>query len=430
MQLVAVGLDHATASLPLRERVAFDPVHLQDALVRLHRLAGPCFILSTCNRVELYAIAGHAESGARALSGFLASHHGVPSGLLGPSLRVRSHDGAVRHLFRVTAGLESMVLGEDQIQAQVKAALDHAREAGTLGGLLERIGSSALEVGKQVRTSTSLSRSSASVVSVGLECAESHLGDLAGASVLIVGAGRMAAVTLGRLNRPGRQPITVVSRTDARSARLAERFGTLWTPWCRLGEALQSADLLVSATSSPGLVVSAATLSDARATGRPLVCLDLAVPRDIESSAGQLPGVVLYDVDRLQPLAARAKAQRAAEIAPADAIVEAGVLRFLHWWQARTVAPAIRRLRVRADAVRDAEVSRAIGRLRSLDAHEQEVIREMAARLVNKLLDSPMRAVQREPEAANLASALERLFELAGESRRALEDAGAGSGAS
>jgi glutamyl-tRNA reductase len=402
-------MKQGTAPLALRERVAIDPAHLSEELERLRREVGDCFILSTCNRVELYAVTGHVESGARELRRFLAADQRPPAELPDSSLYLHSHESAARHLFRVSAGLDSMVLGEDQILGQLKDALKAARRAGALGTVLDRLGTAALAVGKRVRSHTGLGRSAASVVSVAMQVAQEHLGGLADKSIVVVGAGRTAAAVLRHLDHLDPGQLAIVNRTLGRSRSLAGRHGVRALPWSELGAAAGDADLLISATAAPGMVIDAEMLRRRRT---PCLCLDLAVPRDIDPLAAELPGVTLYDVDQLRPFAEAGRHRREAEIGPASAIVEEGVVQFLEWWHSRRVAPTFSLLRNRADSVLEAELARALGRLPALDRREEAVIRDMAARIVNKLLDAPLRALRHEPDGATLAVALEQLFDL------------------
>jgi glutamyl-tRNA reductase len=411
LQLVVVGLNQSTAPLPVRERVAFVGSRSGDALAHLASEVEEGFILSTCNRTEVYALAGHAESGIRLVTGWLERWHGIDPGTLAPYLYAHTHEAAVRHLFRVISGLDSMVLGEDQIVGQARSALALATAAGSLGPRVHRLGAAALAVSKRVRAETRLCRSPVSVVSIALGAAADDLGGLAGRSVVVVGAGRTAESVLKLLRslEPS-ATVTVVNRTAAHAARLGARHGARTAEWSELARHVASADLVISATSAPCVVVGASELRAAAARGRPLVCLDLAVPRDIDPAAAVLPGISIHHIDDLQQRATANRVRREAEIGPAEAIVEQGVARFAEWWRAREVVPVISRLRARADAMREAEVQRALARLPHVDAASEAVVRALAARLVNRLLHEPLTNVKEGPEGANLAIALDRLF--------------------
>ncbi|MGI8586512.1 MAG: glutamyl-tRNA reductase [Chloroflexia bacterium] len=414
MPIIVVGVNQQTTPIAIREQLAFSPDSVPAALSELGTVAAEGFILSTCNRVEIYALIGHAESGSRSLARFLAENRGCHGALVYPHLYQHVHTAAVRHLFAVAAGLDSMVLGEDQILAQVKQALAQAQRANTLGPLLHRLGHAALEAGKQVRTRTALNRNPLSVVSVALGLAMTHLGDLSRRSVVVVGAGRTAALALKHLAGIGPARVTVVNRTFARAVALAGRCQAQALPWDGLDAALADADLVVSCTSAPETVLGGGRLARVM-VGRancPLVCLDLAVPRDIDPAVAALPGVTLYDMDSLQAICADNRAQRASEIGQAEAVVGAATERFMAWSQTRAVAPTIQALRVRVETIRDAELERTLTKLAHLPAGDQAAVQHLAEALVNKLLHQPVTVLKTAPEGANMAQVVQELFGL------------------
>ena len=411
-QILLVGINHTTAPVAVRERLAIVPAAVPDALARLRATIGNGFVLSTCNRVEVYAIAGHAESGAAILTRFLADYSGVPAGSLLQHVYTHAHDAAVRHLFRVAAGLDSMVLGEDQILSQVKTALDEARTLDTIGPILHRLGSAALAVSKRVRTRTGIGRSPVSVVSVATRAARRELGNLRDRQVLIVGAGRVAELTLRHLSRAGVTRITIVNRSPQRALELAACYGAVARPWAELREAIAASDLMAACTSSPLVVVHVEDLGSPREGGRRLLCIDLGVPRNLDPHIAALPGVAVYDMDRLQTIAAENRAQRESALHGADEIVSEGVETFMEWWRARQVAPAIAQLRARAEAIRDAEVERALARIPDLSPRNEVIIRGMASRIIGKLLHLPVTRLKSDPEGANMAQVVQQLFGL------------------
>ena len=419
MQIVVVGLNHVTSAVGLRERFAFPAHTLPAALARLGKSVDEGFLLSTCNRTEAYGFAGHAESGIRQLTRFLAESGGVSPASLDGVVYAHAHDGAVRHLFRVAAGLDSMVIGEDQIVMQVKHALDAARSAGTLGSILERLGSSALATGKRVRSVTGIGRSRVSVMSIAVQAATEALGTLRGRGALVIGAGRTGAVAAQHLIAAGAQ-VTIIARHATRGRVLAESTGASALAWSGLAGALTGADLVISCTSAQEFVLDAATLEAATAdrSGRPLLCFDLAVPRDVDPAAGDLPGVLLHDMDALALVAAASRVQRSAELDGAEAIVSRRVEQFMEWWRGREVVPAIAQLRSHAEAIRDAELERALARLPELTDRGRIVIRGMASRIVNKLLHQPVTTLKQDPEGANMAQIVQYLFGLGAEFAR------------
>lgn len=411
MQLAVVGLNQSSAPLSVRERVSLAPERAGGLLARLPAGLTEGFILSTCNRTEIYAVVAHAASGARQLAEFFARSHGLAVTELEPHLYTHVQAAAARHLFRVTSGLDSMVLGEDQIVAQVKSALHQAQEAGSLGPWLHRLGSAALAASKRVRADTGLARSPVSVMSVALDAAHAELESLEHRRVVVVGAGRTAdAVVRLCLSRAPSAAITVVNRTPERARELAARCGVEAAPWAALPELLSAADLLVTAVSALSPVVLKDDLARALPTGRRLIVLDLSVPRAVDPAAATIPGLTIHDVDALQERAVANRRRREGEVAAAEAIIAECTERFSEWWRAREVAPAIRRLRARADSIRDSEQQRALARLPGLTSNDQLIVREMADRLINKLLHQPMTNLKQYPDGANLATALDRLF--------------------
>jgi glutamyl-tRNA reductase len=411
LNLVVVGLSQGSAPLSVRERVAFAPARIGEALARLRSEVEEGLILSTCNRSEVYAAAADAVSGVRRVTAYLARWHGMAPETLEPYLYAYTHEAAARHLFGVVSGLESMVLGEDQIVAQTRAALAEARSAGTIGPRLERLGAAALGASKRVRHETAIGRSPTSVVSVALRVAEAQLGGLDGRAVVVVGAGRTGETIVKVLASlaPG-AAVTVVNRSAVRAEALARRFGVAAAPWSELAARAATADLLVCATTAPCIVLGVDDLAAAAAQGRELVCLDLAVPRDIDPAAGAIPGVTIHDMDVLQRHATANRDRRAGEVAAAEAILTECVAQFCDWWRAREAASAITRLRSRAEALRDAELERALARMPGLDPAGQAVVRALAARLVNKLLHEPLTNVKEDADGGDLAVSLERLF--------------------
>lgn len=415
MQLLAVGLDHHRAPLALRERIAVSGDRIVEALAHLRARASEGFVLSTCNRTEYYAVVGHAETGTVALAEALRAGSGVTDDEIEPYLEVYAHQAAVRHLFRVAAGLESMVPGEDQILAQLKGAVDRAGKLGVLGATTHRLGASALASGKRVRSGTGIARHSLSVVSVALQVATDALGSLEGRRVLILGAGSTAELALKQLAGRGAASITVTSRTPQRMLTLAQAYAAATTAWESRSAAIADADIVLCCTSAPTVVISADDVAAAvaqRAADLPLAILDLAVPRDVSPAAGEIAGVRLWDIDDLQAICDENRARRAGELERAEAITEKEVERFMTWWTTRELAPTISALVQRAESIRDAEVARLLPRLGSLDAHDEALLRAFATRLVNKLLHEPIAVLKSDPEGANMAAVVRALFAL------------------
>jgi glutamyl-tRNA reductase len=412
VQLVITGVHQRTAPVAVRERLAFSIASTPDALNALRAYASEGFILSTCNRVEVYGLVGH-DTGDRVLRQFLAEwHHLAPEELMPHAYTFTGAD-AVRHAFRLAAGLDSMVLGEEQILAQLKAALARAQAAGTAGQLISRLLQSALAAGKLVRTRTGIARNPVSVVSVALDMARDALGGLAERHVLVIGAGRMAELALKHLRSAAPRSVAIVNRTIAHSQALAAAYGAQVWPFEHLVEALHRADVAISCTAAPDIILSADAIAralDGRDTG--LLLLDLAVPRDIDRQAAAIPGVRLIDVDDLQAVCAANRAARASEVAAAEALVESEVARFMEWWATQEVVPTIRALRERAEAIRVAELERTLAKLPDLSPREQQAIQALSAAIVNKLLHQPIASLKDPTTGSQLAQVVQQLFQL------------------
>jgi glutamyl-tRNA reductase len=415
MQIVLSGIHQRTAPVAVRERLAFGPNALPDALAALRTYAAEGYILSTCNRVEVCALLEDGPGREPTLERFLADWHGLARADIAPHLYTYSGDAAVRHVYRLAAGLDSMVLGEDQIVAQLKDALVAAHTAGTIEGALHRLLHGALATGKAVRTSTGIAAGRLSVVSVALDLARQQLGDLAGRRVLVVGAGRMAELALKHLaDEPGVH-VTLANRTYARAADLAARYGARVLPLSELAVELALSDVVIAATAAPSYVIDAEMTRRALWGDRSLLLLDLAVPRDIERAAADVPGVTLYDVDDMQPICDANRAARAAEIRQAEAITEDAVAKYGEWWRAQGAVPTIRALRERAEVIRLAELERTLARCPELSERERSAVQALSAAIVNKLLHDPIMTIKEAGTDADLIQAARSLFHLPNE---------------
>jgi glutamyl-tRNA reductase len=411
VQLVLVGAHQRTAPVAIRERMAFTEAALSQALPALLGYAAEGFIVSTCNRVEVYGLTPPGDQG-RALRQFLADQHRLPLEELAPHLYTLVGDDAVRHLFRVAAGLDSMALGEDQIMSQIKAAFTLAQASDTLGPLTHRLIQAALASGKLVRSDTQLARAQLSVVSVALYLARQTMQSLRGQRIVIIGAGRTAELALKHLKSEATGGITILSRTFGRAAGLAERYGAQARPMDELADALAASDMVLSCTSSPNIIISTELAAElhARRGERPWMLLDLAVPRDIERRVGALPNVHLYDVDDMQAVCDANRAARAAEVTSAESLVEGEVARWTAWWATQEVLPTIRSLRAHAEAIRLAELERALGRL-DLTEQQQQAVAALTSAIVNKILHQPTHALK-TGGGDQLAQATKQLFAL------------------
>jgi glutamyl-tRNA reductase len=343
LELVAIGMDHSTAGIELRERVAFADAEIPGALAQLTEPTDPLLeqaaIVSTCNRVELYG-AARSRRPRDELTSFVARYHGVEPAELRGAVYVHRGDEVAHHLAETAAGMHSLVLGEAQIQGQVRRALDHALVAGTAGTELRRLFESAISAGRRVRSRTALGRGVASLPQASVELACQRLGTLHGSTALLIGAGATSALAAKQLARHDLRELLVVGRNIARARGLAERHSGRAVAWDGLGEALAQSDVVISSTGAPDAIVHrdhvAQALADRSASSaRPLVLIDLAVPRDIDPAAAGLAGVDLYTVDDLRQTVEQTLARRSGELPAAYSIVRAEVDRFTRWLNRR-----------------------------------------------------------------------------------------------
>lgn len=417
--VLVVGLNHKVAPVEVRERLAVSPGHLREALMQVRGLPGveEAAILSTCNRLELYAAVSEHGAGEEVLS-FLARRAGVPVAGLQPYLYLRWGADCARHLCRVAAGLDSLLIGEYQIQGQVKEALQAAEEAGTTGAYLTALFHRALRAGKEVRTRTEIGLGEKSLADVVVWVAEEHLVDLSHRRALVIGAGKMGRLAARTLARSGFHWLFIANRTFDKAQVLATEVGGDAVHFDALPQALARADLVVASTGAPHTVLHQEQVWEALQgrEGAPLVVLDLAVPRDVDPAVGDLPGVVLYDIDDLVAVVARRHPVGARALAEAEAIVEDAVAAYCSWQEERMMASLVQALRSRADAIREAELEKALSRLGHLSERDREVVRALAKGLVNKLLHTPTVRLKACPsqEALALADALAYLFGLDG----------------
>jgi glutamyl-tRNA reductase len=397
----------------MRERLAFGAETMREALLALRQYIDEGFIVSTCNRVEVGGLVPDGPEGQQALTRFLADWHHVPLEHLAPHLYVFSGGDAVQHLFRLAAGLDSTVLGEDQVMVQLKTALADAQAAGVTGQRVNRLLNSALAAGKLVRTRTEIARSHLSTVSVALDIARDTLGDLRRLNVLVVGAGKIAELALKHLRGEPPRSVTVINRTFARARVLAETYGVQARPFEQLDEALREADLVVSCTTSPEVVISAEIVEHARqGVAAPLVLLDQAVPRDIDERVKMIHNARLFDIDDIRVICEANRAARTAEVAKAEALVVEEVTKFLEWWAAQEVVPTIRALRERAESIRQIEIERTLAKLPELSPHQQDAINALSAAIVNKLLHQPITSMKNPESGGQLARVVQELFQL------------------
>ena len=395
MKFVVTGLNHRHAPVELREQVAIPAEDLPAALAALR--AWPhvreAMILSTCNRVELFAAYGDQVPD---LTDFLAARFPVSAEELRAHLYQHCGAEAVRHLFRVAASLDSMVVGEPQILGQVKEAFAAARAAGVVGGKMERLLQNAFSVAKRVRTETAIGSSSVSIASVAVDLALKIFGSLTGKRVLLVGAGKMGELAARHLLAHGASSITVTNRTQPRAERLAQSFGGRVLPYGELLTQADQADILITSTGSHEFVFrredGARFLHKRR--GRPMFFIDIAVPRDVDPEMNKVDGVFLYDIDDLQSVSIANLSDRSREAARAERLVQREVEQFARRAQVLDAVPALRALQGSVEAMRQAELRRAAARLEGLTPAQREAVEALTRGLANKFLHAPLQALR------------------------------------
>jgi glutamyl-tRNA reductase len=418
MSVLVVGLSHKSAPVSVLERAAVGGDTLSKLLHDVARLPdiAETFVISTCNRVEVYAEVDRFHAGVAGVCDLLSRHSGIPAHELTTNLYVHYEDRAVQHLLAVSSDLESVVVGEDQIIGQVRTALKTADDQGTLGRSLRDLGRLALRAGKRARAETGIDKLGLSLVSVGIERAVGR-GDLSGRHVLVVGAGAMSGLAVATAARAGAARVTVANRTRAKAERLAAGVGGTVADLADLPAAVAAADLVISCTGAAGLVITAPDVQralDERDPARPLDFLDLAMPRDVAPEVAKLPGVRVIGMDELRGTGTGVGAE---EIAAVRAIVEEEFAAYGSAVRAARVTPTVVALRAKAATVVDAELSRLAGRLseEGVSGHALEEIAQSVRRVVDKLLHAPtvrVKELASSPDGEEYAAALRVLFDL------------------
>ena len=417
MHLLTLGLNHTTAPLSLREKVAFPGDALRDAVADLRRqlrsVLHETAILSTCNRTEIYCATSEPQDAQAEIARWMADRNRIgAASQLTEHLYALPNNEAVRHAFRVASGLDSMVLGEPQILGQMKDAARVAQEADALGTHLHQLFQRTFAVAKEVRSQTEIGAHSVSMAAAGVRLAQRLFEDLRETSVLFVGAGEMIELAATHFVAQHPRRVAVANRTAERATRLAQRFGGEVLRLGDLPDTLADYDIVVSCTASSLPIIGLGMVERALRTRRhrPIFMIDLAVPRDVEPEVARLDDVFLYTVDDLGKLVQTGLENRQAAVAQAEAIIETRVDAFMHWLSARQAVPAIRALHARGDAIKRAELERARKMLARGD-DPQAVLEALAGSLAAKFLHGPTTLLQRPgPAQQQLASMLDRLL--------------------
>ena len=419
MSVVVIGLNHRTVPLDLLERLTIDdsrlPKALHDVVSRDH--VSEAVVLSTCNRTEVYAVAEKFHPAYADLRNFLSEMAYLPPEAFADHLYVHDGESAASHLFTVASGLDSAVVGEAEILGQVRNAWERAQSEGAVGSRLNLLFRHALETGKRARTDTGIGRHVASVSTAAVAMAAAHLGDLDGRSILVLGAGEMGDGMVRALAAKGVRDVRIANRTRDRAVELADRVGGRAIRLADLDASLSEVDLLLTGTGATSMLLEHADIARVMASrgGRPLLVVDVAVPRDVDPSAADLPGVTLLDMDDLRAFAEAGQAERRREVDAVRALVAEELDRYVAVSSAREVAPLVAALHGRGDDVRVAELERYRARLGDLDERQIEAVEALTRGIVAKLLHEPtvgLKDAAGTPKGERLSEALRDLFSL------------------
>lgn len=421
-RLLLLGLNHTTAPLEVREKLAFSAGQRDSAVRALRERFPECeaVLLSTCNRVELYVSSGgthhQPNPGVEELVGFLSRIHEVPADQFREHLYHKAGREAVEHLFRVASSLDSLVLGETQILGQVRDAYEAAQASTATGPILNPLFQRALSAGKQVRTETALAEGRLSVASVAVDYARQIFETFSDKTALCIGAGKMATLVIQHLVDLSPGKLFLCNRDPSKAVVLADKFGGLAVPFERLVDHLAEADIIVTSTGSTKPIITRAMFEKVlrKRRYRPVFLIDIAVPRDVEPQVGELDPVYLYNVDDLQQVVAQTQQQRKSAVRAAEEIVERHCDEFAVWHRQREMGPTIDRLYKRSYRIAMEELERTLNKLPPAAQAERAAIEEMTRRIVNKLLHRPVHTLRHGLDHAGIpyVHAIEKLFDL------------------
>ncbi|HXU17101.1 MAG TPA: glutamyl-tRNA reductase [Terriglobales bacterium] len=426
MNLQLLGVNHRTASVEVRERLAIPERKLPEALQKLMTLEGvnEGLILSTCNRVEILA---RTANGSTDLRHFLRQYFEVDPAFYGPHLYEFRQEDVVRHVFRVASSLDSMVVGEPQILGQVKEAYAIARASGAVQSYLDLLLTRAFAVAKRVRTETEVGSSSVSVASVAVELAAKIFGSLEGKQVCMVGAGKMSELAARHLVARGAGPVFVANRTYESACALAERFGGQAIKFDKLHDYCERADIVITSTGAPVAIFRREHGERflAKRKNRPMFFIDIAVPRDVDAEMNKLDGIFVYDIDDLQEAVSSHVQSRKKEAEQAESIIQLEVERFHARLQTLHVVPTIVSLQDQFETIRQAEVDRVRGRLGKLTPEQEMAVDALTRGIINKIMHTPIRSLKSAavgPEMTTLVDTFRKIFDLHDKSQASLED--------
>ncbi len=425
MELLVVGLNHNTAPIEIRECLAFPEDKIEDALHRVYGLPSvkENMIVSTCNRVEVYAATRETEKAVHDLKEFLSQYHEISLKEFEKSLYSHVGEEAVRHIFRVASSLDSMVLGEPQILGQMKEAYDFSQQVKTSGLILHRLLHRAFHVAKRVRTETKIAISAVSVSSVAVELAEKIFGTLQKKTVLLVGAGEMCELAARHLISGGVERILVTNRTYERAVSLAQEFRGEVIPFEEMGQGLKKTDIVISATNAAHYLIGHDQITKVMKDRKqkPIFFIDIADPRDIEPKVGDLENVYLYNIDDLQKVAKENIKDREKEAQKAEALVQDEVVKFVNWYRSLDVTPTIVALRKRFEEIRKKELEKTLSLHPNLSDKEKKSLEALTSAIINKILHTPITLLKQTHEEAVADLYLDALHTLFGLPEKSLE---------
>ena len=429
MELLVIGLNHETAPLEIRERLAFEEHKLKDALWQVRSLSSvkENMILSTCNRVEIYVAAHEKGETGPELKHFLSSYHGLPLNQFERNLYCLDEEEAVRHVFRVASSLDSMVKGEPQILGQIKAAYTLATESKTAGPLLNKLLHRAFHVAKRVRTETRISNSAVSVSFVAVELAKKIFGSLEEKTVLLIGAGEMCELAARHMVSGGIEKVLVTNRTYERAVALAREFHGEPIPFEQISQGLKRADIVISSTGASQYLLRYDQMVQILRVRKqkPIFLIDMAVPRDIEPAVNEIENAYLYNMDDLQKVVNQNIKDREKEAERAEAIVSEEVAKFLHWHRSLEVTPTIIALRSRFEKIRKQELEKTLSLHPHFSDRERQSLEALTSAIINKILHEPVTLLkQRGQDGVSdlYLEALQNLFKLSEHSVEAVTE--------
>lgn len=419
MNIIVVGLSHKTATVEIREKVAFSPNQIEKPLGELTRLEGIIegVIVSTCNRVEIYATTRDIAGGIARIKRFMAEYHHLTFEALEPHLYSYHAEAAIRHVFRVASSLDSMVVGEPQILGQIKTSYGYAAEFKSSGIILNRFLHKAFSVAKRVRTETKIASSAVSVAFAAVELAKKILGDLSDKTVMLIGAGEMCELAAKHFLNSGAKGVMVTNRTFERAERLAEEFGGEAVRFEALFEHLHRADIVLSSTGAPHCIIGPKDAVEVikRRRFKPIFFIDIAVPRDIDPKVDDVENAYLFTVDHLQEIVQANLAQRSLEAEKAEEIINQEIGQFHKWLSTLEVTPTIVALRNRFDEIRRAELDKTMAGWKDLPPDAEKRLEALTVAMMNKLLHAPTSVLKQSGQGGRVdlyVDALRQLFEL------------------